>query len=48
VQQAGLSAGLVDNKVCAIDEVYSGLCFVFRTADRLARISTPISELGIT
>jgi hypothetical protein len=36
VQQEGLSAGLVDNKVCAIDEVYSGLCFVFRTTDRRA------------
>jgi hypothetical protein len=34
VQQAGLEAGLVDNKVCAIDEVYSGLCFVFRVQDR--------------
>ncbi len=34
VQQAGLSAGLVDNKVCAVDETYSGLRFVFRLEDR--------------
>jgi hypothetical protein len=34
VRQAGLEAGLVDNKVCAVDEVYSGLCFVFRLQDR--------------
>ncbi len=34
VQKAGLEAGLVDNKVCAISEVYSGLRFVFRLADR--------------
>jgi hypothetical protein len=37
VQGAGLSAGLVDNKVCAVDEVYSGLRFVFRLEDRPAR-----------
>ena len=30
----GLEAGLVDNKVCAIDDVWSGLRFVFRLADR--------------
>lgn len=34
VQGAGLAAGLVDNKVCAIDEVYSGLRFVFRLKNR--------------
>lgn len=34
VQKAGLSAGLVDNKVCAIDETWSGLRFVHRLADR--------------
>jgi hypothetical protein len=34
VQQAGLAAGLVDNKVCAINEVFSGLRFVFRLQDR--------------
>jgi len=30
----GLEAGLVDNKVCAIDDVWSGLRFVVRVADR--------------
>lgn len=30
VQPAGLATGLVDNKVCAIDETWTGLRFVFR------------------
>ena len=34
VREAGLAAGLVDNKVCAIDETWSGLRFVYRLADR--------------
>jgi hypothetical protein len=34
VRELGLSAGLVDNKVCAIDEVWSGLRFVYRLEDR--------------
>ena len=34
VRARGLDAGLVDNKVCAIDDVWSGLRFVFRLADR--------------
>jgi len=34
VRARGLAAGLVDNKVCAIDEVWSGLRFVVRLADR--------------
>ena len=34
VRALGLAAGLVDNKVCAIDDVWSGLRFVFRLADR--------------
>lgn len=34
VQQLGLNSGLVDNKVCAIDEVWTGLRFVYRKADR--------------
>ena len=37
VQRAGLEAGLVDNKVCAVDETWSGLRFVYRVADRPAR-----------
>lgn len=34
VQEVGLDAGLVDNKVCAIDGTWSGLRFVRRLADR--------------
>lgn len=34
VREAGLAAGLVDVKVAAIDEVWSGLKFVFRLQDR--------------
>lgn len=34
VRRIGLEAGLVDNKVCAISEVWSGLRFVIRVADR--------------
>jgi hypothetical protein len=34
VRDIGLSAGLVDVKVCAVDEVWSGLKFVFRLKDR--------------
>ena len=34
VQAVGLDAGLVDNKVCAIDATWSGLRFVRRVADR--------------
>ena len=34
VQEIGLAAGLVDNKSCAIDEVWSGVRFVIRVRDR--------------
>ncbi len=34
VRDHGLAAGMVDNKVCAIDETWSGLRFVIRLADR--------------
>jgi hypothetical protein len=34
VRELGLAAGLVDNKVCAIDATWSGLRFVFRLSDR--------------
>lgn len=34
VREVGLSNGLVDVKVCAIDEVWSGLKFVYRLEDR--------------
>jgi hypothetical protein len=36
VQEAGLATGLVDNKVCAIDAVWSALRFVVRVEDRAA------------
>jgi len=34
VRQIGLSAGLVDVKVCAVNDVWSGLKFVYRVEDR--------------
>jgi len=34
VREVGLAAGLVDNKVCAIDDTWSGLRFVVRRTDR--------------
>jgi hypothetical protein len=34
VREIGLNAGLVDVKVCAVDDVWSGLKFVFRLKDR--------------
>jgi hypothetical protein len=35
VRRIGLAAGLVDTKVCAINEVWSGLRFVKRLKDRV-------------
>ena len=37
VQREGLDLGLVDNKICAIDEVWTGLRFVIRLKDRPKR-----------
>src|SRR5262249_30880612 len=34
VRKIGLLAGLVDVKVCAIDETWSGLKFIYRLKDR--------------
>jgi hypothetical protein len=34
VRQIGIKAGLVDVKVCAVSEVWSGLKFVIRVKDR--------------
>jgi hypothetical protein len=34
IRAVGLEAGLVDNKVCAIDDTWSGLRFVIRVQDR--------------
>jgi hypothetical protein len=39
VRAYGLSTGLVDNKICAIDDDWSGLRFVVRRADRPLRRS---------
>src|SRR6266851_5827291 len=36
VQTIGLAAGLVDVKICAVSDVWSGLKFVFRLKDREA------------
>ena len=37
VQRIGLDAGLVDVKICAIDDIWSGLKFVYRLKDRASR-----------
>ena len=34
VQAIGLDAGLVDTKICAVNEIWSGLKFVFSLKDR--------------
>jgi hypothetical protein len=41
VRRRGLALGLVDNKVCAIDDTWSGLRFVVRLADRPERAKPP-------
>ena len=40
VQRIGLDAGLVDVKICAIDDTWSGLKFVYRLKDRAKRTSS--------
>jgi len=37
VQRIGLDAGLVDVKICAVNDVWSGLKFVYRLKDRGSR-----------
>jgi hypothetical protein len=37
VREVGLECGLVDVKVCAIDETWSGLKFVIRVKDRKSK-----------
>ena len=34
VRKIGLASGLVDNKVCAVDAIWSALRFVYRVKDR--------------
>lgn len=41
VREVGLAAGLVDTKVCAISDTWSGLRFVYRLRDRPARGRAP-------
>jgi hypothetical protein len=40
VRKIGLNAGLVDVKICAVNEIWSGLKFVFRLKDR-AKVNPP-------
>ena len=37
VQRIGLDAGLVDVKICAVNEIWSGLKFVYRLKDRVKK-----------
>lgn len=46
VQAVGLEAGLVDNKICAVDETWSGLRFVVRREDRGAPAPKPGVEVA--
>jgi hypothetical protein len=46
VREIGLECGLVDVKVCAIDEVWSGLKFVVRVKDRPARSAAKSKAAG--
>lgn len=41
VREMGLDIGLVDVKVCAVDEIWSGLKFVYRLHDRPSAGSEP-------
>jgi hypothetical protein len=45
VREIGLGAGLVDVKVCAINEIWSGLKFVYRLRDRV-RPGAPIRPVS--
>jgi hypothetical protein len=38
VQRVGLESGLVDVKICAVDDTWSGLKFVYRLKDRSALV----------
>ena len=43
VQRIGLDAGLVDVKICAVNDIWSGLKFVYRLQDRPKK--TPLKRL---
>lgn len=48
IREIGLADGLVDVKVCAINQVWSGLKFVVRVKDRPSRgDKTPVSRLRV-
>jgi hypothetical protein len=44
VRDVGLAHGLVDNKVCAVDDIWSGLRFVYRLNDRARNKSAPAAR----
>ena len=44
VRRVGLESGLVDVKVCAIDETWSGLKFVIRVKDRPAKQTSGVGK----
>ncbi len=46
IRDIGLAAGLVDNKVCAIDGTWSGLRLVIRLENRIGPKSMPASRRG--
>ena len=46
VREHGLAPGLVDNKVCAIDEMWSGLRFVVRVGERWSAPPAPTRGAG--
>jgi hypothetical protein len=48
VREVGLAGGLVDNKVCAVDDVWSSLRFVYRLSDRPKTRSTRSHARSVT
>lgn len=46
VREVGLAGGLVDNKVCAVDDIWSSLRFVYRLSDRSTRSHARSSRHG--
>jgi hypothetical protein len=48
VRQVGLESGLVDVKVCAVDDTWSGLKFVIRLKDRPAAAKKPAAKKAAT
>ena len=47
VREMGLAIGLVDYKVCAVDETWSGLAFAVRAAKGGARGNKPLTSLSV-